>query len=285
MNLVLSCFWLVLFQQVVITSQGPASAPANKPTATGSAPADTQSAVSKEVETILDELERAGKDIKTLQADIRHEFCEIVADEKQTKPGFVRYKAATRRLPARFMVHYYKLISEDTVTGEKMAFKRLGWFCFNGRWLREIHGPPVKSVTDREVVKPGEPIDPFELGKGPFPLPFGQKKSRMMKNFEISLLKKGKDKKAKTENKDRDNTDHLRLIPRKGTQLAKDHKRIELWIDRKIHLPLCILAEDNRKNITTVWFRNIKINLPLKDSDLWLPRPKGYSYSKEPLPD
>ena len=38
----------------------------------------------------------------------------------------------------------------------------------------------------RQVAEAGQKVNPFEIGRGPFPLPFGQKTADVLKNFDVS---------------------------------------------------------------------------------------------------
>jgi len=224
--------------------------------------------VSPEVDQILTRQEKASNAIKDLQADIRHELYQVIPDDRQTKLGLIRYRAASKGDNARFMISFDTLIHED------LKLKQKEWFCFDGKWLREIH-EQTKTAIDREVVAPNEKIDPFKLGEGPFPLPFGQHKADILKNFKVTL--------AKPEKTDPENTDHLVLVPKPESPYTKRYEKLEFWIDRKLDLPIKVVSHDRHSNIVTVDFKNVKINTGIPNNQLWVDIPEGYGYQKEPL--
>ncbi len=222
----------------------------------------------KQINDVLDKLERAGAQIKTLQANVKHELYQMIPDDRQTKLGFIRYRAATDGKNARFMIFF------DTLIHDNLKLHRKEYFCFNGYWLREIR-EQTKTVIDREIVSPDEKINPFKLGEGPFPLPFGQSKKEILDNFDVKLVHNDEHSIA--------NTIHLILIPKAKSKFNKKYKRIEFWIDNKLNLPVKVVALDRHSNLITVRFDKIKVNIKLTDNQLWVPVPKGYAYQKEPI--
>lgn len=233
--------------------------------ATSSAPAR----LSAKLNGILDLLEQHGKKIKDLKARIRHELYEAIPDARQVQLGVVMFKRLEKQQTAKFMVRF------DSKKVDRLTLKEKVWFCFNGQEIREIR-QRTKSVIDRQVVQPGEKnIDPFKIGQGPFPLPFGQSKADILANFTVKLLPG-----AKT---DPPNTDHLLLVPLPKSKLKKQYTKIEFWIDRKSHLPVRIVTHDRHDVIVTVDFNDIELNTGITDSQLWVKVPPGYSYSKEKL--
>ena len=86
-----------------------------------------------------------------------------------------------------------------------------------------------RTQTTSRVLKPGEKIDLFKLGEGPFPLPLGQKKEDVHANFDVS--------KIEPKNDDPKNSVHLHLVPKPNTRLEKKFKSIDVWVDLKQHMP------------------------------------------------
>ena len=231
-------------------------------------PKTSQPVYNPQIIAILDKLEKAGSEIKNLQAKVKHELYQMIPDDRQTKLGVIRYKAASDGKNAKFMISF------DTLIHDNLKLKRREWFCFDGHWLREIRSQ-TKTVIDREIIAPDEKIDPFKLGQGPFPLPFGQKKQEILDNFTVILAAKAKN--------DPKHTSHLILIPKAKSKFKKKYKKIEFWIDKTLNLPVKVSAFDRHSNQITAWFSDIKINKGLTDSQLWIAIPKGYAYQKEPL--
>jgi hypothetical protein len=251
----LGCLGLALSVQAAATSQ-PATQPTSKP------------ATDPKVEAILDRLEKAGDNIKDLKAKVQHELYQIIPDDRQIKLGMLAYRAAVGDQDAKFMIHF------DTMIHDELKLLKKEWFCFDGKWFREIR-EQTRGVIDREVVAPGEKFDPFKLGEGPFPLPFGQKKAEILKEFKVTLIPPTKDDPAKT--------DHLLMIPLETGKFHKKYKQVEFWVDQKGALPVKMVSEDRHSNIITATFKDIELNTNIPDEVLWVPAPPDYSYTREPL--
>jgi hypothetical protein len=199
---------------------------------------------------------------------VTHELYQVIPDDRQVKLGVIGYRAATVKDPPKFVIHFNMLLHDD------LKLNKQEWFCFDGRWFREIREQTC-TVIDREVVAPGEKFDPFKLGEGPFPLPFGQKKSEILKEFEVTLIPPAKG--------DPPMTDHLVMIPRKTGNFTKKYKQVDFWIAKDNQLPMKIVSEDLHSNIITATFQDIRINAGIPDDMLWLPVPENYSYTREAL--
>ena len=147
---------------------------------------------------------------------------------------------------------------------------------FDGRWYTEAR-QVTKTVIKRELVREGESVDPFELGSGPFPLPFGQKKADILKNFTVSLVPAAEGDPA--------DSDHLECIPRPGSQLAEDYKELHFHISRKYELPVRVVAHQRKERKTlTVNFKNLETNQGLARSRLDRQFPKSWTEQIERLP-
>lgn len=264
--------------RTVATSQPTSAAVSTQPTTTTSAPASRPSTLtttqptsvpaaataSPEVERILDRLEKKRDEIRDFQSEIRYQLYEVIPDAKRTQTGIMRYRAGTEKSRARFMVYFDSLYQD----ADDIRIKQKEWYCFDGRMFREIR-EHTKNAIDREVVHEGEKIDPFELGQGPFPMPFGQKKVEMLRNFDVVM---------KNDPKQAD-IDHIVLTPKGETRLAKQYKRIEFFLAKNDQIPRQVVSEDRHDNIITVDFKNVVINKGLADDQLWIEPPLDYQKS------
>jgi outer membrane lipoprotein-sorting protein len=236
----------------ISTADGAAAPPGNQAT---SAPS-----VSAEVEAVLDRLEQAGAKVEDLRADITYVVFDTLIEDEQTKPGHVEYRKAEPN--AQFYVRFDGLAQEGIVIDKKE------WYVFDGRWFTEAH-EATRQIIKREIVGEGERIDPFRLGEGPFPLPFGQKKAEILANFAVTL--------APPVPGDPANTDHLRCRPLPGTQMAEEYTQLDLFVDRKLDLPTMIIAEQKKENKRiTVTFENMRLNTGIPGSDFDFKQPGGW---------
>jgi outer membrane lipoprotein-sorting protein len=125
-----------------------------------------------------------------------------------------------------------------------------------------------KKETRTQVLKPGEKLDLFKLGVGPFPLPLGQKKEDVLNLFGVVKIAPDKT--------DPPGTVHLQLTPKKGTSFAKDFLTIDIWVDCATTMPRRIQTVDiNNTSTRTTDLTNVKINAGVSDKDFQEPSLPG----------
>jgi outer membrane lipoprotein-sorting protein len=250
---------LSLMFPVIALAQAPTSAPSAEPSA---------ASVDPRVASILDRLEAKGKAIKGVKCRVIYRYVTIEPIESaQTKEGDLWY--ARGEPNAKFSVHFQKLIADgiEKPTGE--------YFAFDGQWLTE-RNDRSRTIVRREMVRPGEHIDLFEIGKGPFPLPFGQKRADILKNFKVSLEKFTLGDPLKT--------DHLHCVPLPNSALADRYSRVEMYIERSLDLPIRIVTERlSDGNRIEADFKDIDTNDAPAGSRFVIEQPKDYEVTVEPL--
>lgn len=152
---------------------------------------------------------------------------------------------------------------------------------FNGETYTELN-EETKSVISRVIRDPGDRRDPYKVGEGAFPLPFGQRKEDILREFEVTrLLPKDKDPK---------NTDHLKLIPRKGTVSAQRYKAVEFWINKpdsdSAGLPVKVRTIErspaaDEQSYIDVLFENIQVNTGIGGAIFQIDTPDGFQETYE----
>ena len=121
-----------------------------------------------------------------------------------------------------------------------------------------------KHQTRTQVLKPGQKLDLFKLGQGPFPLPLGQKREDVLKLFDVA--------KVDPTNDDPPGTVHIRLTPKEGTQFANQFKTIDIWADITTEMPRRIQTEDiNQTTTRTTDLSDVKLNAGASDKDFAQP--------------
>ncbi|MCX5656320.1 MAG: outer membrane lipoprotein carrier protein LolA [Planctomycetota bacterium] len=187
---------------------------------------------------VLDKMDAAGKDFKTVRSRFDYELNQTLYEDVTKRKGDLAYVA-----PNLLRFEFTDRPQET--------------FVFDGRVLYHKK-EATRQLIIWELRLPSEPpVESLELGKTPFPLPFGQKKEQVLKFFTAA-------RDAKEEAADKDKRAVLALTPKKGAELAKDYKKVLLWVDAKAWMPTRARLFDMSDNVTTVDFRNIEIN---KDVD------------------
>lgn len=227
----------------------------------------TQRAVDPAVERILEQLEKAGKQIKDVSAKLTFIKTDPILEDVQKYQGVIRYKD-TKPNP-RFFIRF------DTFTQEGILRDVKQWHLFDGRWYIEAR-EQTKTIVRREILRPGESRDIFAIGQGPFPLPFGQKKEEILNHFVC--------RKVDATPKDPPHSDHIACTPLPFTDLADKYATVHFYIDRKLNLPVKVETIEKQEGLEIVAILDeVKINTGLADSDLGLPELSDYAVTEEKL--
>ena len=207
------------------------------------------------IDTILEQLEARGDTVNDLKCRVEYTVEDLLADDQFTKFGHIRYKHQEPN--PWFYIHFEKTAQAGVILGKG----RREWYIFKGRYLWEIK-EAAQNKIQHEVVKPGEQIDLFDIEESPIPIPFGQKKAQIQRNFVVVLM-------APAEG-DPNDTDHLVCKPKAESRLAREFDQLEFFVHRELHLPVKIVSVQRGGNqINTAVFPDLSpgsINTGLKDS-------------------
>lgn len=227
------------------------------------------------IDKILDRLE--ARQIRDIRADVSWTLMHVITEDKTIKRGKLYYRDA--KPAAKFLVHFEKINRDGR--NRKVDERHL----FDGRWYTE-RSSKTKLVTRREIRRESDLGNPYRIGEGVFPLPFGQKKADILAEFTVSLVppKKGDPKQ----------TDHLKLIPRPGTRTARTYASVDFWIrqagvGKHPGLPVKVKVEKKdgagrSSQHVIVEVSNVAVNTGLSDSTFKIGKPLGYSEQIDRLP-
>jgi hypothetical protein len=239
--------------------------------ATTSAPASTQPAgTDPAVEKLLDDLEQAGEKYQTLRAGLIYKVEFPSTGEVETRTGTVEYQRKTDAAPAKFRLFFDTLQTVDDARPVPENYE----YTFDGEFFTEAKYK-IKSMTKYQVAPKGQSVEPMRIGKGPFPLPFGQKKDDVLKLFTAMTRQP-----IKT---DPPGTQYLQLIPRPEQASELNFTRLEMWVDRETLLPAKIISVEKNKNISTVIFKDPQAGQPIKQ-EIFSPQNPGGSWNYDVRP-
>ncbi|MCD4825840.1 MAG: hypothetical protein K8S55_14705, partial [Phycisphaerae bacterium] len=215
---------------------------------------------------ILDKLEAAGKKYTTLRADVNYNVVSRLTGDEETRTGRVAYQRKTKKQPAKFRISFDKLrLGKGKWTKNKVAY------IFDGHWLI-IAKYKIKSMTRIQLAPPDKQIEPLKIGKGPFPIPFGQKADDILKYLEVT-----------TKKSTLPGQEYLKFVPRKKHKKSVNFTRMEMWVDAKTFLPKRVVTRNANKEIVTTDFSNIKTKAKIDPSLFKMEKPAGWSLTVEPL--
>lgn len=220
------------------------------------------------VDAILDALERRGQDLRTLRADVTLSESDAFGDASSRSGWFALQNRADGSTRAHIV--FDRKVVDKKATSEKIEY------LLDGGKLIDRNYQRTKQTT-RQILRPGEKMNLLKLGEGPFPLPIGQKRDDVLKQFDVQQIDGAKDDPA--------GTVHLRLIPKERTPLARKFKSIDTWVANDLPVRIKTLDRNGETERTTD-LANIKINESLKDSDFELPKiDDHWSLSEESFQD
>ncbi len=248
-------------------TQPAAAASPTSPSTKESSPAITATSTD---EQILQAMDRVGRELTSLVADVSlAESDELTGKDEQRSGEFRLRRLSDGDMQVR--VNFTKLR-----TGRKIFAHRIEYL-LAGEWLVDRNYPRSDddrgSETLRQVRKPGERVDLFKLGQGPFPLPIGQSPASVRAQFAVERLADSPDRAGLVGVK-------LKPLP---TNRMKEIAELSVWVGPDA-LPRVIETLDaGTAAVRTTRLENAKLNSPLTDADFQLEPvdPNKWSIVKE----
>ena len=226
------------------------------------------------VDKILTRLE--NREVKDLRARVRWELSYVIEEDEtpDIKLGAIWYK--DEKPVPKFKVQFDRKI----VGTRSRSLNEI--HLFDGRWYVELQSQ-TKTLTRREVRREDDRVNPYKVGEGPFPLPFGQKKADILAEFEVERVEPKK--------LDPPKTDHLKLTPRAGTHTGQSYKTVDFWVAREgKEAGLPIKVRVGKKDGTgalnsyiTIAFSDVELNPGLDETVFSVDKPAGYEEIVERL--
>jgi outer membrane lipoprotein-sorting protein len=221
------------------------------------APSATPASESQ-ADQVLQQLDDIGQRLKEFSAKVRlNETDNLGGSVIHTGNVYFQHRADGS---ARIHVIFDKRQSNNRITDEKTEYL-LDGPVLTDRNYRSRNG------TIRDVaLKPGQKMNLFKLGEGPFPLPIGQSPADVHRESDVQFVAPAKD--------DPKNTAHIRLTPKKESDLGRRFKTVDVWVDQTSHMPVRVDTADTKE---TQWasteLTDIVLNPPggLKEADFQLP--------------
>lgn len=209
------------------------------------------------IDRVLTELQSRSDGLHDIRCEVAFTDDDRVNLAKNTKKGRIRLLIADPN--PLFLVHFDKT-ELDGVAGKQE------WYLFDGQWFYQAV-ERLQQVTKQQFAGTGQKLDLFDIEKAPFPLPFGQKKETILKNFDVRL--------AQPTGSDPPDTDHLICNPKPESRLAKKYDQLDLFVDRKLHLPTrIVVTKNNGLEINTASFPDLtdkSVNTGIKPKDFEKP--------------
>jgi hypothetical protein len=227
------------------------------------APAEAQPPLPAEatLDQVLDALDARGQNLREFSAKVSLSSGDPLVEGVSTRVGQIYFQ---QKGPddGRLRLVFDKRVGAGGTRADKTEY------LLDKGWLidRDYH---KHTETNRQVVPPGGKMNLLKLGEGPFPLPIGQKKEEVKKQFDVTLIPPGKEDGSGLEN-----SVHLKLVPKEGTRFFRRFGSINVWVDRRSNFPIridTVAPDDSDKHTTRLEDLKLNPQPPLKEEDFTLP--------------
>ena len=246
------------------------------------------------VYAFLGALEQTSFTIKSMSGALALESFDALVEETQRRYGrFVMERSdaivspATTGEPAvnspPLGARRFALYFDEFVDGSGRSDRSIDHWIYSDGWLCE-QDYRNKSFTKRQIVAPGQTLDPLALGEGPIPIPMGQKRADVLARFDVSEQEIPQDIPLLGSLQ---NVAGLRLVPKPDTSLAKDTLFVELFYDRTTLALTGVVSREKNGNLTVARINAPVVNGAVSDADRALltigtPDPKEWSIDVRP---
>jgi outer membrane lipoprotein-sorting protein len=226
-----------------------------------------------DLDTTLDALNARGQNLKDFTADVALHTADNRTGEDTAQIGTVTFQNRNNG-DSRIKVGFDKKESDNG--DHKITQKQKLDYVLEDGWLTD-RDYQKKLEVRRQVLKPGQKMNLLKLGEGPFPLPIGQDKDDVKKQFEASKIPAAAD--------DPKDTVHIKLVPRPGSQFEKRFKQIDVFVDTKTNMPARIDTVEKAGTTRSTELKNVKLNTGVKDEAFVLPpiANDGWNRREEPF--
>lgn len=215
------------------------------------------------LDKLLDTLETSADDLRSFTARIVYRKFDSLLGRKETRTGeLIVLSEPVDGAPGAFKRKFAVLFDALVVNERRNEVNK--HYIFDGRWLAEIDHER-KNYTAREIVPPGRSLDPLKLGEGPFPLPIGQRKIKVLERFMVNWADPPAGLLIALEP---DSVFGITLTPRSGTAESDEFKRVDIYYDKIALLPVGIETVELNGDRKTVLLRDLKRNPDLDDATL-----------------
>ena len=200
--------------------------------ATAASPVDS-TAQFQSTDAMLSALEKAGDTIRSLRANVIYDRVDAVSENRERRTGQIVLTQDWQQLKSRTLA----IMFDQFIDASGHASPQTQRFVFHGGWLFEFDDARHQLIA-RELVAPGEQLDPLRIGEGPVPIPIGQKKDEVLRRFEVQLAPLPEQPLLKR----LVNIQGLVMRPKLNAGVDPDLAEIYVWYDLGTLMPVAVAA-------------------------------------------
>ncbi len=196
------------------------------------------------VDGVLERLKEKTRELRTYQCRVEYLFSQPLLESTTLRKGGLYYAKFGRK--SKLRIDFESLKQDDE---EQREYKEL--YIFDGEWLTRVNYE-IRQVEKRQMAEPNEPVDAFELAKRSFPFIGFTNTEQLRKDFEIALVE--------NEPNETPAVGELALIVRPESKYKDDYTQVNLWVDKKLHLPWKIAAVNTSEDVYEITLLDAKVN-------------------------
>ena len=184
-------------------------------------------------DAMLSALEKAGDAIRSLRANVIYDRVDAVSENRERRTGQIVLTQDSQQLKSRTLA----IMFDQFIDASGHASPQTQRFVFHGGWLFEFDDARHQLIA-RELVAPGEQLDPLRIGEGPVPIPIGQKKDQVLSRFEVQLAPLPEQPLLKR----LVNIQGLVMRPKLNAGVDPELAEIDVWYDLGTLMPVAVAA-------------------------------------------
>jgi len=208
-------------------------------------------------EAMLSALEKAGDTISTFRANVIYDRVDAISENRERRTGQIVLAQKAGQLNSRKLA----LVFDQLIDASGHATTERQRFVFSGGWLFEFDDQRHQLIA-RQLVAPGEQLDPLRIGEGPIPIPIGQKKIEVLQRFDVSFTGEPTQPMLKR----LDNIQGLALHPKQNAGVDPDLGDICVWYDLATLMPAAVTAMTKGGDQKILLLTQMQVNQALPDS-------------------
>jgi len=240
------------------------------------------------VDAVLEQLNKTTSELKSYQGRIEYKFIQPSLDSESLRKGVLYYARLGDKSTLR--INFETLKQEDEKEQKYIeqyivldsARLTHSDYQFKGIWLVHLDYEieQVKYYQLAEPNDPNKPVDVFDLASRNLPMLGFTKIEDLKKQFEVKLVEQ---KKTEPEN-----FIQVQLKVKPNSVYKDDYVSIDFWINKKLGLPMKIIAvatepEPPFGDIYHIRFLNPKVNKSIDKKVFEFKIPKGFGEEIIPL--
>ena len=212
------------------------------------------------IEMVLRQLNEKTSEMRTYQSQIEYLFKQPMLESETVRKGVLYYQRSGGQSALR--IDFQRLKQDD-----EEEQKHIEQYVFDGVWLTHIDHQ-IKTVKRHQLAEANEPVDAFELASRNFPIIGFRGVEDLKKEFEISLVEQQEGR--------AEDFIQLRLRVKPDSVYKDDYTCVVFWIDKKLYLPMKIVATSTESDIYQIRFIEPRVNKRIDKKVFDVKIPEGF---------